>query len=338
MDLKDLVQPNRVHSRVYTEPELFDMEMERIFKRVWLYVAHESQLRKAGDFVRTRMGKFEVLVLRHDDGEIHVVQNSCAHRGARLCTAPNGNRPRIICPYHGWTYHNDGSLTSVPHRVSYSATFDINDPSKWLRRAPRVSSYRGFVFASWAGDGPPLREYLEPMTDALDNLIDRSPESEIEVAGGGFTLRYPGNWKFHMENANDTIHPSFVHGSSVASAGTDTDQVSALDDGQTRTMLISNGFTEREWDQLELYGFEHGHSYMGGFYKSGILAPDTGDPVSTAYRDAMIAGHGEARTDEILGMDRFQPCDELLVDIGLGAIVLVKLGRGPGNRRRTGLG
>jgi phenylpropionate dioxygenase-like ring-hydroxylating dioxygenase large terminal subunit len=306
MDLSSLVTPQRVHRRVYTDESLFELEMERLFKRTWLYVAHESQLKNAGDFVRTRMGPSEVLVLRHEDGEIYVVKNSCAHRGARLCTAAQGNRQRIACSYHGWTYRNDGSLISVPHRESYAPSFDLDDREHWLRRAPRVSSYRGFIFASWAADGPTLVDYLHPMTEAIDNLVDRSPVGEIEVAGGGFSLHYAGNWKFHMENANDTIHPGFVHGSSVASAGDASDPVSPLDDGQTRTMLISNGFTEREWEQIELHGFEGGHSYMGGFYKSGILAVDTDDPVSAAYREAMVAGHGEARTEEILAMDRFQ--------------------------------
>ncbi len=303
--LRALVRPTHVHRRVYTDPELFEAEMDSIFGAAWLYVTHDSRLREEGDFVRTHMGRHEVLAIRGKDAAINVLVNSCAHRGTRLCTDAEGNRKAIVCPYHGWTYRPDGSLVSVPHPGSYGSQLDISDRANGLKRAPRVESYRGFVFASWAPNGPGLVEFLGAMTSAIDNLVDRAPDGEIEEAGGTFSSIYPGNWKLHMENANDTVHPSFVHASSVASARTHPEAIE-FDGGITWQQFASNAFTEREWNQLELHGFANGHSYMGGFYKNGVLAVDDDDPVTQQYRAAMVASYGESRAAEIVGLDRFQ--------------------------------
>lgn len=303
-EIDDLVKPTRVHQRIYTDPDVFELEMDRIFGRVWLFVAHESQLREPGDFLRTHMGRYEVLVTRGEEGSLHVLRNSCAHRGARLCTADRGKRTSWVCPYHAWTYRADGSLAAVSHPQSYAPDFDLNDPRNWLTRAPRVESYRGFVFANWAANGPSLPEYLGPMTAAFDNMVDRAPDGELEQTGGTFGVLYNGNWKMHMENANDSVHPSFVHVSSVASASANNSVV-GIDGGQTSQMLSSNAFGQRQWDSLKLHGFEGGHSYIGGFYKAGMLAPDTDDPVALEYRQTMLEKYGKERSDEILGLDRW---------------------------------
>lgn len=304
-ELQRLVEPDRVHRRVYTDPAIFDLEMERIFGRTWLYVAHESQIRNAGDFARARLADRDVLVTRSDDGLIHVLDNRCAHRGAVLCTARQGNRRNLTCPYHAWSFRLDGTLAAVPHPQSYPDDFSLTDPKKHLARAPRVDSYRGFVFASLAGDGPSLLEHLGSMTAAFDNLIDRAPDGEIELADSSFRLEYRGNWKMHHENANDTLHPGFVHESSVATARSLRAAATAFDNDQTREMLEANGFGPRDWETISLVGLAAGHTYMTGFYRNGVLAPEQSDPVRDAYRAALEVRHGEQRTAEILGIDRF---------------------------------
>ena len=305
-EIRDLVQPDRVHRRVYSDPAIFELEMARIFGRAWLYVAHESQLRRPGDFLRSRLGRHEVLVTRDGDGRFHVLHNRCAHRGAQLCVTAQGNTRSFLCPYHGWSFRADGGLEGLPHRRSYPADFRLDDPANSLMRAPRVAHYRGFIFASLAADGPSLTEFLGPMTEAFDNLIDRAPDSEIEVADSSFQLEYRGNWKIHHENANDVFHPGFVHQSSVATAGAAPVAASAFDEGQTREMLLANGFTRREWESIELIGLPAGHSYMSNIYRGGMLAPqEEEDPVRARYRAALAARRGAARAAEILGLDRF---------------------------------
>jgi phenylpropionate dioxygenase-like ring-hydroxylating dioxygenase large terminal subunit len=304
-EIRDMVRPDHVHRRAYADPAVFQLEQERIFSRLWIYVAHESQLRQPGDFVRTQLAGYEVLVTRHTDGEIYVLRNRCPHRGARLCMVDRGSSSILSCPYHAWAFRPDGSLASVPHRKSYPDSFSFDDPQNHLRRVGRVALYRGFVFATLTENPAPLADHLGPMTDVIDNLIDRAPAGEIEIADSSFTLEYHGNWKLHLENAADVFHPSFVHGSSVGPARRAPAHASTLDHDQTREMLLANGFGYTEWEGIELNGFPGGHVYMNNIYSKGILTQEDADPVAARYKAALIERLGPEKAARVLGMNRF---------------------------------
>jgi phenylpropionate dioxygenase-like ring-hydroxylating dioxygenase large terminal subunit len=304
-EIRGLVQPNHVHQRAYSDSAIFALEQERIFGRLWIYVAHESQLKNPGDFIRTRLSKFEVLVTRHHDGNIYVLHNRCPHRGARLCMVDQGSNRAFSCPYHAWVFRPDGSLASVPHPKSYPADFDIADPQNHMQRIANVQSYRGFIFANLSDNPPPLTEHLGPMTDVIDNLIDRAPDGEVEMAESSFALEYRGNWKLHMENAADIFHPTFVHSSSVMPARRAPVNASILDQDQTREMLMANGFGFKEWEGIQLKGLDSGHTYMTAFYDSGVLSRQSEDPVSVEYRRRLAEKIGEERAAQAIGMNRF---------------------------------
>ena len=304
-DIRALVRPDHVHRRAYADPQIFAMEQERIFGRLWIYVAHESQLKKPGDFIRTRLSKYEVLVTRHNDGQIHVLHNRCPHRGARLCMVDSGTSRTFSCPYHAWVFRPDGSLSSVPHPKSYPANFSITDPQNHMQRVANVQSYRGFVFANLSDNPPPLLEHLGPMTDVIDNLVDRAPDGEVEIADSSFSLEYSGNWKLHLENAADIFHPTFVHSSSVLPARKAPVNASILDQDQTREMLLANGFGFKEWEGIQLSGLDSGHTYMTSFYNQGVLANQNEDPVSAKYHALLSEKLGAERANSVLGMTRF---------------------------------
>src|SRR6185369_9702725 len=116
----DFVQPDRVHRAVYTDPALFELEMERIFGRAWLVVGHDSQVKAPGDFFTTRLGRQPVIVTRHDDGTVKVLINRCPHRGAVVCAAERGHNTQFQCGYHGWTFATDGALKYVPMSGAYA--------------------------------------------------------------------------------------------------------------------------------------------------------------------------------------------------------------------------
>ena len=304
-DIRGLVRPDHVHRRAYADPAVFALELERIFGRLWIYVAHESQLKKPGDFVRTRLAAYEVLVTRHQDGQIYVLHNRCPHRGARLCMVDRGSSRLFACPYHAWTFRPDGSLASVPHPKSYPQSFDLADPQNHMQRIAWVASYRGFVFATLNDDPPPLSEHLGAMTDVIDNLIERAPDGEIELAETSFALEYRGNWKLHVENAADIFHPSFVHSSSVTPARNAPANASIIDQDQTREMLLANGFTGNEWEGIRLDGLAGGHVFMTSFYKKGVLVQEDSDPVAVRYKAALAAKLGPDGAARVLGMKRF---------------------------------
>ena len=154
-----------------------------------------------------------------------------------------GSSRLFSCPYHAWVFRPDGTLASVPHRKSYPENFDLDDPQNHMQRiGPRRELSRLRV------RHPDRRSRLRspsisaPMTEVIDNLVDRAPDGEVEIADSSFTLEYRGNWKLHLENAADIFHPSFVHNSSVAPARRAPANASIIDQDQTREMLLANGF------------------------------------------------------------------------------------------------
>lgn len=305
-EIEELVQPGRVHRRVYTDPAVFALEMERIFATAWIFVGHESQIPARGDFFQTRIARRRVIVARHDDGAIHAFSNSCAHRGMAVCAAAAGNARRFTCPYHGWAYRTDGSLAGIPHDAGYGGRIAAGDPAFALAPVARVASYRGFVFASQAADGPDLPSYLGRMTAAIDNLVDRAPAGEVTLAGGTFRVAYDGNWKLHMENANDLVHAGIVHQSSVESAaavaaGLPPDQP----EDHGLQMFKGNGLPLAGMDEVDIHGLDGGHSFMGGFYRTGTITQEVADPVLDDYRARMVEAYGANRAAEIMGWDTF---------------------------------
>jgi phenylpropionate dioxygenase-like ring-hydroxylating dioxygenase large terminal subunit len=305
-DPGDLVRDGAVHRRVYADPALFALEQERLFRRAWLYVGHESEVPNEGDFVLTRLGPDEVILVRQPDRRLALLHNRCAHRGARVLSERSGSLRRFRCPYHAWTYRLDGSLIGVPLPAGYGTELDQTGGGVHLARVPRIASHRGFIFGSHAERGEDLESFLGGLASALDNMVDRSPAGTLTQMGGKLRIEYRGNWKLFMENATDLVHPGFVHESSIAAARA-CPQPEAAADGTSQTvqMLLSNGLAVPQWDDVPLRAFRNGHVYMGGFYRQGVIAPHREDAVFERYCAALVARHGEKRTAEILAVDRF---------------------------------
>jgi phenylpropionate dioxygenase-like ring-hydroxylating dioxygenase large terminal subunit len=306
IDPADLFRDDRVHRAVYVDPEVFAREQDRVFRTTWLYAGHESQVPSAGDYAKVRLGPDEVLLVREGNGSLAMLHNRCPHRGSCLVGEPRGHLARFRCPYHAWTFGLDGHLIGVPMSDGYSGELDLRDPALQLTRVARVESYRGFIFASHAAAGPSLPDFLGSLASALDNMVDRAPAGTLTQAGGTLRMAYRGNWKLFMENATDLVHPSVVHESSVAAARAHREALGAdPQTAQTLQMLLSNGLGMPQWAEVPLHADPHGHVYMGGFYKSGVIAPARTDPVFERYRAALVERHGETETARILGVDRF---------------------------------
>jgi phenylpropionate dioxygenase-like ring-hydroxylating dioxygenase large terminal subunit len=214
----ELIRPDQVHGSLYADPAIFRQELDRIWYRTWVYVGHESEVPKPNDFVMKSIGPQDVIMVRGEDGAVRLLHNRCPHRGNQVCTEPRGSARTFTCPYHKWTFANDGRLTAV----AFPDGYDGQDLSRLgLGRVARVASYRGFVFGSLAADGPSLAEHLGGAAECLDRLCETSPEGEVEITAGFLQHRVKANWKFVMENETDGYHPAFVHASifSVAESG-----------------------------------------------------------------------------------------------------------------------
>lgn len=199
----------RIHGSVYTDPDVFAAETERIFERAWLYVGHESELPAPGDYKTVLAGTQPVILSRHEDGKIYALYNRCRHRGAVVCRQERGHSNFFRCPYHNWVYANNGDLIGMSQSTGYPDDFDRGQYG--LVPVPRLTNYRGLLFASLAEDGPSLEEHLAPARKYIDWWFGRSPAGDIELVLPPQRYEYPGNWKLQAENGYDGYHGNYVH-------------------------------------------------------------------------------------------------------------------------------
>jgi phenylpropionate dioxygenase-like ring-hydroxylating dioxygenase large terminal subunit len=305
LEIEALIQDDRVHRSVYSDPAIFEMEMSQLFGKAWLILGHESQIAQPGDYFCTEMARQPVIVARQEDGLVKVLFNRCSHRGAMVCHEQSGNAKQFVCPYHGWTFETSGRLRFVPIAHNYGEKFAERMPALNLTPVARVDSYRGFIFASLAADGPSLLDFLGHMTSSFDDLVDRSPTGDIEIAGGVFKHAYNGNWKLVLENHNDTVHPAFVHASSVfAAGGPETVASTRVSDISIRQMR-QNGAPQEVWEKLGLWTAGPGHSYMGDYHDDKRLVAGLNNPVFEEYAEALTARIGKDRANDVLSVSRF---------------------------------
>lgn len=207
----------RIARRIYVDPEIFELECDRIFTRAWCFLGHESEIAQPGDYVARELGREPVVLMRGEDGVVRAFLNSCRHRGMRVCRADRDRVRYLRCPYHGWTYSSNGELVRAfaeqlyePGRLPKSAL--------GLIPVTQLDSYRGLWFATWDEDTPPLREFLGDMAWYLDTLFDRTDEG-TEVVGTPQVWQVETNWKFCVDNfTGDPYHLSTAH-ASVAQLG-----------------------------------------------------------------------------------------------------------------------
>jgi phenylpropionate dioxygenase-like ring-hydroxylating dioxygenase large terminal subunit len=283
-----LVQADRVSGRVYYDPAIFQDEIERIWHREWIYVAHESEVPQAGDFVARRIGLQPVLVVRGEDGQVRVLLNRCPHRGNTVCQAERGSARSFRCAYHGWTFNTQGDLVGVPYAQGYDASFRKEDLG--LAPVPRIGTHRGLIFASLAAIGPSLDAHLGPAKRLIDQFVDLAPEGEIVVRSGVLKHAYNGNWKMALENSVDGYHPNILHHAAMAmmmKGKTDMESVfGEKSDALTRD--LGQGIA-----QLDLNAVHH---------KNGgrVVPPPWSKEADVAYRAALGQRHSAELVERIM--------------------------------------
>ncbi len=198
----------QISREIFVNDEIYGEELDRVFTRAWLFVGHESQIPKPGDFFVSGMGEESVILCRDREDRVHVFLNSCRHRGMKVCRYDEGNTPVFTCPYHGWSYATDGKLAGVPFfREAYHGKLDRS--LLGLVEVAQLCRYKGTVWATWDPEAPPFLEYLGEFKPYLDLGLDAwdGREGGTEVLGGVQKWIIPCNWKFPAENfSGDSYH------------------------------------------------------------------------------------------------------------------------------------
>jgi ethylbenzene dioxygenase alpha subunit len=202
-----------VDRSIYWDPDLYALELERIFARCWLFLAHESQIPRPGDFLTTWMGQDRVIVTRKRDGSIGAFLNSCPHRGNVVCHAEAGNARGFVCNYHGWSFGLDGSLVGMHEADAFERTPGFDRSLLGLTPVTQVATYKGLVFGTFDAAAPSLTDYFGDFTYYLDVLLDND-EGGTEFLPGCIRSVLRCNWKVAAENfAGDALHAGWTHDS-----------------------------------------------------------------------------------------------------------------------------
>jgi phenylpropionate dioxygenase-like ring-hydroxylating dioxygenase large terminal subunit len=285
----DLVEEGRVHSSIYTDPAIFEAEMERIFHRTWLCIGHASEIPNPGDYRVVLMGRQSAIMVRGHDKVVRVLMNRCRHRGSTVTSDEQGCARRFTCPYHGWTFDNTGDLVAVPEAGAYD---NLNFAEYGLTPAPRQGIYRGFVFASLAPSGPTLDQHLGLAKRYIDIFVDASPKGEIEARSGSNKAFFRGNWKFF---GMDGYHPTVLHKTFFdMSSRNRPDGLPAIfgrayhDESGNLTRDVLNGHVLLDVSPVRRNNYE------------AYLKTRRGTPGFEEYYAALINAYGQEKADEMI--------------------------------------
>jgi phenylpropionate dioxygenase-like ring-hydroxylating dioxygenase large terminal subunit len=265
----DMVLEDRVHKSLYSDPEIFEQELDKVFNHTWVWLAHESEVPDAGSYKTAKIGRQPVIVVRDRKGNIHVLQNRCRHRGATVCEKKHGKTKAFTCPYHGWGYGLDGGLRALPKPEEYEK---ILDKAEFGLNKLRFETYQGMIFATLDDSIESLDSFLGGAKKWIDLFMKQSGGYPVQVLGD-HRFRFPGNWKIQLENTTDAYHFPIVHKSFISSIDDQTAEVFDFLDG--------DGFVE---------DLGHGHSVM-------VMIPDLVD--LEANLDEPIPERFQSLADEL---------------------------------------
>jgi anthranilate 1,2-dioxygenase large subunit len=202
----------RIPAWIYSDPEIFAKEMETFhYGKTWNYVGLDCEVPEPGSFRRSWVGERPVIITRDEDGQINVLENRCAHRGALVCWKSKGKATDLTCPYHHWSYNMKGDLLGLPFlrgvRGQGGMPRDFDKSKNGLTKL-RVAVRGGTVWATYSDETPPLEEYLGPeILMRLDRLVSRRP---LRLLGYSRQL-VKSNWKLYWENSRDPYHATLMH-------------------------------------------------------------------------------------------------------------------------------
>lgn len=220
LNLRDLVDDRpqdgifRVNRAMFSDPDIFDLEMKHVFEGGWVFIGMATQAENPHDYFSGFIGRVPIIVSRDGEGELHCFVNACPHKGVRLVQKLCGNARRHVCPYHSWTFDSAGINRNLKWQKSgcYAPAFDQENHD--LAKVARFGEYRGFLFASLNPDVPSLEDFLGEARKLIDLVADKAPEG-LELVPGRVRFTYAANWKMQLENCSDQYHFTSTHPSYI---------------------------------------------------------------------------------------------------------------------------
>lgn len=221
--------PHLISTDRYVSPDWLQREFDDLFPRMWLFAGLERDVAEPGEYLVLNLGDESLLVSRDDNGQLAAFYNVCQHRGARVMVNDRGWSRQFVCPYHGWTYENDGRLSVVPDADRFTPPVDCAARSL---KAIRVESFSDMVFVCLDPNAPPLLEFLGPVGDAI---------APYDVAGMSLitdqTVHLAANWKAVFDNFGELYHVEHIHPQHAEVFDCPTAQIHLYDQGHTGVVI-----------------------------------------------------------------------------------------------------
>jgi glycine betaine catabolism A len=184
----------------YTDEQVFQLDLEAIFYREWLFAGHGCEIPKPGDYFLHEIGAYSVIVIRDANGEIRALHNTCRHRGSRLCREDHGHKRKLVCPYHQWAYDLDGSLLAARHMP------EGFDASAYGLKPAHCQEVGGYIFVCVADQAPDFSACREQLLPYM--APHRLDEAKVAFES---TIVENGNWKLVWENNRECYHCRASH-------------------------------------------------------------------------------------------------------------------------------
>ena len=280
----------QVSRQAFVDGGVMEREYEAVFDKCWLYLGHESELGKPGDFLTRTVARRNILFTRDAQGALHALLNTCPHRGATVCREAKGNSRVFQCFYHGWVFGCDGKLKGQPGEESYTAGHKDSGAGNMVP-VPRFASHAGFCFISFDPEVEPLGDYLAGAKEILD-LIASHSKSGMTIVEGAQQYAIRANWKLLAENSVDGYHALTAHASYL-------DYLKNMVGG-----LVPIALSGRSYD------LGNGHAVLE--YKAPWGRPiaqwvpmfgEQGKTEMAAIQDELVARLGEQRATRIAGFN-----------------------------------
>lgn len=254
-----------VNRHIFTDQDLFKLEMNHIFGASWNFLGFETDVSSKHDFFSTWIGDKSVFVTRDSSGDLHAFYNRCPHKGATICQDIQGNARAFVCPYHAWTFSSAGNLVGIKEQAAGAYAESFASLNHDLEPIARISSYRGLIFGSLTNELPPLEEFLGEMKFFIDLVMDQGPHG-MEPIPGRSVFTYRANWKMQLENGLDSYHLTSTHSSFVSILekrrhGEGNQSANALDWAKSNLQAAS------------AFSFEHGHCALVMDYDAADRRP-----------------------------------------------------------------
>ena len=281
----------QISPSIYSDPEIYKRELDQVFGRSWLFLAHTDQIPETGDYVSTFMGEDPIIVVRQPDKSVVAFLNQCRHRGMRVCRTDCGKARAFTCSYHGWAYDISGRLVNVP--LEKEAYHGEIDKDAWgLVRVPRIAVFRNLVFGCWDETVPELEDYIGEAAWYMDVMFDRSGGGN-ELISGVHKWTISCNWKLAAEQfASDMYHAPVSHLSAVLASMSENAAPSEAD-------------WPKEGRQFRARRFGHGSGFFtserGWDFNVNTMGQTIVDYLAGKYSDAAVRNLGEMRGRRVTG-------------------------------------